>query len=272
MRGGVAAAIVLAGRKNTGRLRAAAPEVAWEALIPLAGRPMAGYVVAALGAVREVRQLIVAGPTELAQGAVRQVDPGADLADTLRRAAALLPAEEEEVLLAAGDAPLLTAAALADLLAACRRRGLAFGYPIVSRARCEAQFPGVRRTYVRLREGAFTGGNCFYLRREALPAAMGFMERIYTARKRPLRLAALLGWGTVLHLLTGTLRLRDAERVGARLLGWPAAAVVMDDAGIGVDVDSPEDLELCRAVLEGRRSPLPGGAPSSGSRGRGRGM
>jgi 2-phospho-L-lactate guanylyltransferase (CobY/MobA/RfbA family) len=244
------AAVVLAGRRNEGRLRAAAPELEWEALIPLAGRPMGGYVVAAVAAVRAVGAVVVAGPPELAGAGADRVAPGADLPGTLQAALAAVPPDAEDALLAAGDAPLLTAAAVADFLVACRRRQLAFGYAVVSRAVVQRAFPRMRRTYVRLREGQFTGGNCLYVRREAFAPFLDLAARFFAARKRPLRLAGMLGPSLVLGAALGTASLRAAERAGTRLLGSPAGAVVVEDAGMGVDVDTPEDLAACRAFLE----------------------
>ncbi len=242
--------IVLAGRRNRGALRAAAPDHEWEALVPLAGRPMGQYVVDALADV--VDRIVVAGPKELVPTNGLWAEAGDDLLATLRAAVAAVPHGERELLLAAADAPLLTAASLRELLAAARMRGLGFGYPIVRRSACEAAFPGVRRTYVRLREGVFTGGNCLYVACEALPSLLGFAERVFAARKRPLQLARLLGGGMVVALLLGRARLDMAERVGTRLLGVPAGAVCSTDPGIGVDVDKPDDLVLCRRVLEAR--------------------
>jgi CTP:molybdopterin cytidylyltransferase MocA len=245
--------VVLAGRRNLGALRAAAPEVEWEALIPIGGRPMAAYVVAALSGSSAVDRVVVAGPPALALAGAEVVPPGEGVRDSLRQALAAAGGGLDAVVVAAGDAPLLTAAAVSELVAYCRGRGLAFGYPIVSRAVCEARLPGIRRTYVRIHEGVFTGGNCFYLRGDAVEPALRLLERVHADRKRPLRLARLFGWRVVWGLLTGTARLRTLEAVGSRLLGVPAGAWICRDAGVGVDVDDVRDLELCRAALGGGR-------------------
>jgi CTP:molybdopterin cytidylyltransferase MocA len=245
-------AVVLAGRRNRKALAAVAPDVAWEALVPIAGRPMGGYVVAALAGARTVGRVVVAGPPELGLGGAQVVAPGERVTDTLRAALdAAAPGVDDEVLIAAGDAPLLSATTVEELVAACRRRNLEFGYPVVSKQDCDARFPNVRRTYVRLREGAFTGGNCFYVRTAALGRCLELLEWVHANRKHPVRLAGLLGWRVVLALVTGRARLADVEAAGCRLLGARAGAVRMADAGIGVDVDDAADLELCRGALAG---------------------
>lgn len=247
----MAVGIVLAGRANAGELRAAAPDCAWEALIPIQGRPMALHVAAALAGVPGVRRVVAAGPPELAAAGLAVAPPGASAVESLRGAWELASAggPEDEVLVAAGDVPLLRAATVASLVGASRGRGLGFGYPIVPRALCERRFPGVRRTYVRLREGSFTGGNCLYMRAEVLPACLALLERVYRDRKRPLRLAGLLGLPVLLALATGRATLPGVEAAAGRLLGASAGAWICDDPGIGVDVDRPADLELCRAAL-----------------------
>ncbi len=249
------AAVVLAGRRNHGRLVTAAPDQAWEALIPIAGRPMAAYVVAALSAVVETRRIVVVGPPDLGGDHVRCVEPGESLTASFRAAMAALEGDPAtDLLVATGDAPLVTADAVSTLLRTSQKRELAFGYPIVSRPVCERAYPGVHRTYVRLRDGNFTGGNCFYLTRAAVPRALELLDRLYRNRKHPLRLAGMLGWNTVGALVLGRATLAGLERTGSVLLGAPAGAVPMDDAGIGVDVDKPEDLELCRAALSSGRT------------------
>lgn len=246
--------IVLAGRPNSKALRAAAPDVAWESLIPLAGRPMGAYVAAALAGVKDVEHVVVAGPPALAAPGVDVSAPGERLTDSLRgalRRANDTGCTADELVIATGDAPLLTAVTVAALIEHCRRRGLGFGYPIVARPACEARFPGVRRTYVRLREGVFTGGNCFYLRSAAMARALELLEQVHAHRKHPLRLARMFGLGTVFGVLAGTARLKGLEAAASRLLGCAAGAWVCPDPEIGVDVDDPGDLEICRTALAG---------------------
>ena len=250
---GMVLGIVLAGRPNLGALRAVSPEVAWEAMVPIAGRPMASYVVAALAGARPVERVVVAGPDDLAGVGVEVSPPGQRVTDSLRGAldrARQSGCDADELVVATGDAPLLTAGTVAALIEYCRRRDLSFGYPIIARAACEARFPGVRRTYVRICEGVFTGGNCFYLRAGSMARVLELLEQVHAHRKHPMRLARMFGWDTVLGVLTGTARLARLEAVASRLLGCAAGAWVCPDPGAGVDADDPGDLEICRAALE----------------------
>ncbi len=267
-------AVVLAGRPNTGALREAGA-VPWEALIEIAGRPMAAHVVAALRQAAGVGRVVVVGPEALGPAVgpdVTLVAPGGSLVENLRRglaaagAGVALSADGRTpgvappaggvprggaVLLVGGDVPLLTGPMIDAFLAACEAVPASLHYPIIPRAECMARSPGARRTFVTVREGAFTGGNLFRVDSAAAPGLLDLAERFYAARKSPLRLAGLLGWGTVVKFLLKRAGIPELEAVVARLAGVPARAVIVADPEIGMDVDKPEDLKLAEAVLSG---------------------
>ncbi len=241
-------AVVLAGRPNNGRLRD--EPVAWEAMIPVGGRAMAALVAEALAGTPGVNEVRVVGPVELAPqlppGTVL-IPPEATLWDNLRVAA--VGAARGSLLLATGDIPLLVAAAVEDFLARCAAMPGDIHYSVVSQDVVQRSYPGARRTYVRLADGVFTGGNLFLVRREALETVIAWGERVYALRKQPLRLGLLLGPLFVWRLVLGHLTMADAEQRAGRLLGLMGRAVITPFPAIGVDVDRPEDLSLIRAIM-----------------------
>jgi hypothetical protein len=121
--------------------------------------------------------------------------------------------------------------------------------PIIPVERCYARFPSVKRTSLKLREGNFTGGNLMLVRPATLAKQKAQIESAYSARKSPLRLATLLGIGTVLKLiiaqtvLPNILQLAYLEAGVSRLLGTEARAVICDDVEIATDLDRPSDFE-----------------------------
>ena len=76
------------------------------------------------------------------------------------------------------------------------------------------------------------------------------IRRAHAARKQPLRLAAMLGWGTLWRLLWRRLTLAEAEAAVARLMGLSVRALVTEHAEIGADVDRAADLEAMSRYLE----------------------
>ena len=246
-------AVVLGGG-DPGDAFAAAHGVSVKPLIELGGAPMAAYVLRALRDSGRVRRVLYVGPTTpeieaLTDG--RVTDHGTLLSNLeagveALRAGGLPPGER--VLVVTADIPMLGAQAVRDVLdAAPADAGLI--YPVVRREVCEAQYPGVKRTYARLRDGTFTGGNLFLLDPALIGQFLPRLRAILAARKAPLRLAGIVGPGVLLGLLTGRLTVEALEQRVSTLLGVRACALVTPHASIGTDVDKEADLELARQHL-----------------------
>ncbi len=254
-------AVVMAGRLNDGALKDASDAIC-EALIDINGRPMIDYVISALEQAIEVERIVVIGPGDhlasLLGQRVTLVEAGSTITENLRRGVAALARRRggrteyiRPVLICSGDVPFVTGQSISRFLELCAKREAVVYYPIIPRAACDEKFPGVKRTYVTLKEGTFTGGNLFLVNPSAMGDLLRVMESFFAARKNPLKLARLLGFGILARLLLGRLSFRDVERVFIKLFGQPGVAIPCDCPEIGVDVDKPSDLALAREVLGG---------------------
>lgn len=239
-----AIAVILAGGGANDPLAQHAG-VPTKAHLPLDGKPMVGYVIAALRASRYVGPLVYVGepPPELAAQLNSCVPAGQRFVDSLQagcEAALALAVPGQRLLLVTGDLPWLTAEAVDHLLTQAPTAALV--YTIVAKATAEAQFPGQARTYARLRDGVYTGGNAVLATSEAIPLLLPLIERAFLARKRPLALAGLVGWGTLLRVALRLASLSELETRVSRLLGASARAFVTPYACIGADLDRPSQL------------------------------
>lgn len=246
-------AVVLGGG-DPGDPFAAAHGVKVKPLIPVAGEPMALHVLRALRGSERVARVAYVGPlTPTLEGHVdvRVTDHGTLLSNLEAGVEALRGlglAPGERVLVVTADVPLLTAADVRDVLdSAPLDAGLV--YPVVRREICEAAYPGVKRTYARLRDGTFTGGNLFILDPALIGQFLPRLREVLAARKAPLRLAGLIGWDVLLRLLTGRLSVRQLEERVSGLLGVKACALVTPHAAVGTDVDKDADLTLAERQL-----------------------
>lgn len=250
-------AVVLAGRKDDGRLAAGGKPTGWEALIDVAGRPMVARVLDALGGATAVTGGAVVGPPaveDLMPPDFVRVEPVGDTVANLVAGLAARPPGTEHVLIATADIPLITAPIVDGLLKSLGDLSEDVYFPVVRREVAEARFPHVRRTYVHLRDGRYTAGNLFVVRPRVLLAdrgGEGLLDRMVRWRKAPWRMALVLGPGLLAGLLLHTLSLEDAARRVSRRLGLSGRAIVTPHAEIGVDIDKPGDLALCREVLRG---------------------
>ncbi len=236
-------AVVLAGGKNP--LGQGAPS---KAFVPVAGRPMVAWVLEALRAGGVARVALVGPQAPLDPAPGLWLEDRGGILENLEAALKALP--PGRVLVATGDVPLITGEAVRYLLANAPE--VALVYPIVPKEAVEARWPGMRRTYARLREGTFTGGNLFLLDPELFYRALPVARKIVARRKNPLALAPLFGFGALFKLLTGRLAVAELEAIAGRLFGVPMRAMVVPYPEIGVDVDKPEDLAFVVRELEAK--------------------
>lgn len=236
-------AVVLAGG-GTGDALARAHGALCKALVPVGGKPMAAHVLAALTACDSVSRVVYVGERfgGLDLCNVDVVPPGLgysqSLALGLGAALALDPAAP--LLVVTADVPWLTPQAIDRFVTASA--GAQLAYPIVSAQAALRDFPGQRRTFVKLRQGRYTGGNLLLLHPSLTAPFLALIERAYRARKNPAALATLVGPRTLLAFITGRAEIPTLERIVGQRLGGVVRAVVSEDACLAADVDRPEHL------------------------------
>lgn len=260
-RPGPFAAVVLAGDRGPDDPVARAAGVPSKSLVRVGGQPMVLRVLDALGASREVgtRMLcgpehsVVAGDVELGRrigaGEIAWVEPRPTPSLSAETAIGIVPAGVP-VLLTTADHALLRPE-IVDYF--CGRARAAAADVCVGVAPFElvmSAYPATRRTVVRLRDGGYCGANLFAFLTPASRAAIGFWRRVERERKRPLRLVAgVLGWVAVLRYGVGRLTLDEALARVSRRMGLRVSAVTLPFPEAAVDVDTPEDLRLVRAIV-----------------------
>ncbi len=256
---GAPAALVLAGaRPGRPDPVAQAAGVSHKALATVGGATLLSRVV---GALREAGVTQLAVSTSDAEVAAHARALGAETlpADAAGPSASVLAGAE-----ALGVPLLVTTCDHAFLEVGWVRRFLAdapAGADVcalaASREIVEAAAPGAPRTYLRFADGAWSGCNLFLVRTERGLDAVRFWRRLEARRKRPWRMARLIGPGTLLRYALGRLTLAQAvERLG-RAAGVRAAVVPCPFGLAAVDVDSAADLAFARARLGPQRRPIP---------------
>lgn len=246
--------IILAGTAKPSELTES-ENVENKAFLRIQGKTMLEYVVAALRQVEEVDRIAVVGPqTELATvlqefDQVITVSEGKDIVENVQHGVAALE-PKKHFLVSSVDIPFITPAAVKDFLTTCKPYNADLYYPIVRRSDNDRRFPGVTRTYVKLRDGEFTGGNIFLVNPACLAHALPRLREIFALRKSPLRLAAILGWGFVVKLLAKRLSIAELETRFSTLFTVRAQAVISRYPEIATDVDKPSDLLLAQQQLK----------------------
>ena len=75
------------------------------------------------------------------------------------------------------------------------------------------------------------------------------MDRVLTLRKKPWKLAQLLGFSFMLKFFMQRLSLAELEKRVSQLLGVKGVAIISPYPEIGTDVDKPSDFELAERVI-----------------------
>ena len=248
-------ALVLAGGQPNPVLAPGAPNKSFALLL---GRPMVEFVLAALRGASSIRRIALVAPPPVSAAVAAIVNvPVAERASLLENVSAGLAALEGSgrVLVLGADIPLVTPGMIDVFVETAGALDADIVYAVVRRDDALREFPRVRKTFVRLRDGVLTGGSLILLDPGAYTRARPAIERAIQARKRPWELARLFGMRTVLGLLTGTLQLPALERRAEALTGVRARALICSSPEVGMDVDTAEMLAIVEERLAARPAP-----------------
>jgi GTP:adenosylcobinamide-phosphate guanylyltransferase len=233
------------------------PAVRIKGLVPVAGKPMVEWVVDAMRTSESIAEVAVVVPTAENLGPwVDKVDKlvisNGSFIDNLIAGVDSFR-NDRAVLVATGDVPALTSEAIDDYVLRSLQTAADFSYPLVARDEMERQFPGSKRTYIKLATGWITGGNMMLLSPSLVHRNREIGQRLFDTRKSPVKMARVIGVPFILKLVSGRLHPTDVERKMAELLGGSCAAVSTSHASIGADVDKPIDVIVAERVLFARK-------------------
>lgn len=253
-------AILLAGDRGPSDPVAASMGLSRKALVPVAGIPMLVRAIRTLqdsGAVERI--LVVANAchelkadpavNEAAQGGGVEFlegagSPSASILKILEPYSGLFP-----VLIATADNPLLSGGIVADFVARSCETDCDATLAVAPMAAVKNRFPGVSRTFIKLRGEGYSGCNLFCLKNEKALAAVQFWTEIEKDRKKAFRFVAAFGLGTLFRVMFRTIGLEAAFERASRAIGIDARPLVLDAPEAAMDVDKPEHLVAVEAFL-----------------------
>ncbi len=242
-------ALVLAGSRGGPDAVADYAGVAHKALIELAGEPLLARVIGALRDAGAGRIGVVASDPQvraLAATLGRQViDPAAGPSESARRGA---EAMGTPLLVTTADHALLKPAWVNRFLADAPAEADVCVL-VAPRQAVERDAPTTQRTWLKFADGDFSGCNLFWLANDRALGVVDLWRRVEADRKRPWRIATLLGPGVLLRYVLGRLTLDQAVARIGKLAGVNAAAVRTPYGLASVDVDKPADLDLVRTLV-----------------------
>mgnify|MGYP000921590924 FL=1 len=223
-----------------------------KALIKIHGKEMVKYIIDALKNLDFIDTVAIVGPKQELSPIENQVDlivdGGPSMTDNILRGAEIFH-DEDMLLISTSDIPMITSEAIRDFAEKSLTLDADFCYPIVRKEENEKKYPGVKRTYVKIKDGTFTGGNMVLVKAGTVKSCIKQAEAFMAYRKKPWKLAKILGIIFVIKLLMGTLTIKQLEKRVSDLFGIKARAVISSYPEIGTDVDKDSDLKLAARVL-----------------------
>ncbi|MDI3311231.1 MAG: nucleotidyltransferase family protein [Thermoanaerobacterium sp.] len=237
-------ALILAGSTGDEKL----PE---KALIKIKDRYMISYVIDALRGSGKVDKIAVVGDREKLQcieGIDILIDQGNSIIENVLKGIEPFK-NDRRVLILTCDIPMLTKEAVIDFVEQSESLNADLCYPIVKREDNERKFPDAKRTYAKIKEGTFTGGNIFYINPQIVDACIEAAKQFIAFRKKPWKLGQLLGFKILILFAFGRVTISQLERKVSELFNINAKAVISKYPEIGNDVDKDEDVEMANKYI-----------------------
>jgi molybdopterin-guanine dinucleotide biosynthesis protein A len=228
-----------------------------KALLPVADRPMAQWVLDALASSKHVRRVVVVGldgglqyPREL----IYLPNHGSMLDNVSAGARKILELDgtADRLLVISSDIPAASGPQIDWVIEQVLDRDDDFAYCVIERRPMEASFPGSRRTYFRFRDVEVCGGDLAIISTRLFSMDAGIWQRLTAARKSRWHTAAIIGFDVLILFLLRRLSLDDAVRRASRRVKVRGRALACPYPELGMDVDKPFQRDLVELVLRRR--------------------
>jgi molybdopterin-guanine dinucleotide biosynthesis protein A len=249
-------AIILAGQRPGIDPLADAFGETFKALVPVGGRPMVAHVVETVLNVSAISRVIILcqqpeaiRPVLTDHPKLSYVESQSGISQSILSVAGSETAPWP-LFVTTADHPLLTEEMIAHFLTASEGTDVAVG--MVERATILGTYPENKRTWIKLRGGAWSGANLFALSSEKARAALTLWVSAEKDRKQLLKLFWHFGPLIALRAITRTISLHDGIAALGRRLGLNARAVALPFAEAAIDVDKPSDHQLVEQIMASR--------------------
>ena len=227
-----------------------------KALVKIAGKPMAQWVIDALVGSRNIDRLIVVGcgpdcGLDFPAAAIFLQDTGSLLGNAHAGLVASTSgaSSSQLAMLVASDIPAMTPD-MVDWIAEQALNNVAdLYYCAIDRAVMEQRYGGSGRPFIRFRDRVVCGGDAVVVRSEAFASNEGVWRRLTEGRKSYLKMAAAVGFDMLVLMLFRRLTIAETARKASARLGIRGMALDCPYAEVGMDVDKPFQFAIVERDL-----------------------
>ena len=230
-------AIVLAGSRPGRDPLLQGSSVSSKALLPVEGRPMLAYVLAALCAHPAIKDIVVLAQDAEGWSTKPELRPsGTSVPISFRKSGAGISHSISDIidsgaswpiLLTTADNILFDTAMIDDFLQQCSDSDVAVG--MVERRTLVARYPQNKRTWLKFRAGWWSGANLFWLGNGKVRPLLNLWASIEADRKKGWRVIRAFGPLVLVGALLRLLDIHQAIGIVGRRLGLDAAGDPTED-------------------------------------------
>lgn len=245
-------ALILAGsRFGQDDMVAKAAGVSCKALAEIDGTPMIERVISALKNSGNVDKIIASAPEIISlSNDILRIDTDTSPVRSILKALEYIE-NDTPILLTTADHALLTPEMINSFVEQYEIENFDVAAAMLPLDIVTQKYPDMRRTRLKFKEGAYKACNLFIFRdKAAAQNVLRFWQTIESQRKKPWKMVKALGALTLLSYITGRLTLGNALTHLGRETGTKPQAVMLDIAEAAIDVDSVDDLEFVRALVQ----------------------
>ncbi len=232
-----------------------------KALIPIAGKPMIGWVIDALRDSGVVNHIAIVGlkPDDLDydDDMLHFADSTGNLVDNVFTG--LYKIQEynptpHKLLIMSSDIPLITAEIVKGFVDECAPHDREFYYSVVKQETMETRFPHSNRTFVPFKDGRFSGGDAFMVDAVAVKGNIKLAKELTGSRKNYFRQARMIGFGFIFKFLLRQLTVEQAGIEAGKRGNLDGKVIITKYAELGMDVDKLHQYEMVKEELEQRNA------------------
>ena len=222
-------------------------------MIGLAGRTMIAWVLDALAGSRHIDRVVVVGldePYQAADGVEFVPDQGSIVGNLYAGIGRVAP--DRPAAYCWSDIPLMTAAMVDRFIEETADPELDVNAGLVAKSAIQARYPGAEDLWLRFAEGRFIAADFGLFHPRQAARLRPHLEALAPKRKNAVSQALYVGLPVLVRYVLGRLSIGGLEQHLDRRFALRSHVRVVDDPELGLDVDGPGNLAVCRRALERR--------------------
>lgn len=147
------------------------------------------------------------------------------------------------------DIPLITGSMIDHIIERSGEPDCDIFYNIAPKSLMETVFPEVKRTYIRLKEGSFTGCDMHVMNLHYNIKEESAASKFVTYKKIPIKLIATLGFDILIRTLFNKPSIETTRQIIKKRTKIRVKIMISPFAEIGMDIDKPDQLAMIRKRL-----------------------